>query len=45
VIILVVGNRDEIMKGHQDYPAKLTDFGQIHRIPLRDPLTLKPLSE
>jgi len=45
MIILVVGNLDEIMKGHPDYPAKLTDFGQIHRIPLRDPLTLKPLPE
>jgi len=43
MIILVVGNLDEIMKGHPDYPAKLTDFGEIHRIPLRDPLTLEPL--
>ncbi|HHQ49126.1 MAG TPA: insulinase family protein, partial [Acidobacteria bacterium] len=29
MIILVVGNLDEILKGHPDYPAKLTDFGEI----------------
>jgi predicted Zn-dependent peptidase len=45
MIILVVGNLDEILKGHPDYPAKLTDFGPIHRVPLRDPLTLEPLPE
>ncbi len=45
MIILVVGNVDEIIKGHPDYPAKLTDFGEIHKVPLRDPLTLEPLPE
>lgn len=41
MIILVVGNIADIMKGHPDHEAKLTDFGQIHEVPLRDPLTLK----
>ena len=45
MIILVVGNLAEIMKGHPDYAAKLTDFGPIHKLPLRDPLTLEPLPE
>ncbi len=45
MIILVVGNLAEIMKGHPKYDAKLTDFGPIHRLPLRDPLTLEPLPE
>ncbi len=45
MIILVVGNLQEIMKGHPKYAARLTDFGTIHRLPLRDPLTLEPLPE
>lgn len=43
--ILVVGNVDEILKGHPDYPdIQMANFGPIVRLPLRDPLTLKPLS-
>ncbi len=45
MVILVVGNLPEIMKGHPDYKARLTDFGPIHKLPLRDPLTLEPLPE
>ena len=44
-IMLVVGNIDEIREGHPDHDAKLSDFGEIHRVPLRDPLTLEPLPE
>lgn len=44
MVILVVGNIADIMKGHPDYKAKLADFGPIHRVPLRDPLTLTPLT-
>jgi predicted Zn-dependent peptidase len=43
MIVLVVGNIEEIMKGHPDHAAKMTDFGDIHRLPLRDPMTLQPL--
>ncbi len=45
MVILVVGNLADIMKGHPDYDDRLTDFGPIHRLPLRDPLTLEPLPE
>jgi len=44
LIVLVVGNVDEILKGHPDYPdLKLDMFGKLNRVPLRDPMTLKPL--
>jgi zinc protease len=44
-IVLVVGNVEEIMAGHPDHEARFTDFGEIHRLPLRDPMTLEPISE
>jgi zinc protease len=44
LIILVVGNVNEILKGHPDHPeARFENLGPIVRVPLRDPLTLKPL--
>lgn len=43
-VILVVGNVDEILKGHPDYPdIQFGKLGPITRLPLRDPLTLQPL--
>lgn len=46
LIILVIGNVDEILKGHPDHPdAKFESFGPLVRLPLRDPLTLKPVKE
>ncbi len=45
MVVLVVGNIDEIMKGHPDYKVRLTDFGAIHKVPLRDPMTLQPMAE
>ena len=46
LIILVVGNVDEILKGHPDHPeARFESFGPLVRLPLRDPLTLKPMSD
>lgn len=44
LVILVVGNIDEISKGNPDKPqhslAKISKDGQIRRIPLPDPLTM-----
>ncbi len=44
-VILMVGQRDEIAKGHPDHPVKLEQLaaGRINDLPLRDPLTLEPL--
>ena len=45
VIILVVGQKEEILKGHPDHPVKLDDFvkRRVTELPMRDPLTMKPL--
>jgi predicted Zn-dependent peptidase len=45
MIVLVVGNVGEILQGHPDHSARLTDFGTITRLPLRDPMTLEPMTE
>jgi zinc protease len=45
MIMLVVGNIEEIMKGHPEHDARLTDFGNIIELPLRDPMTLEPIVE
>lgn len=45
-VILVVGNIDEILKGHPDYPdARFQNFGPLIRVPLRDPMTLQPIEK
>lgn len=45
MVILVVGNREEILQGHPDHPARLQELvpGGVHDLPLRDPLTMKPV--
>jgi predicted Zn-dependent peptidase len=43
MVVLVVGNLDEIMAGHPDHADRMTDFGEIVKVPLRDPMTLEPL--
>lgn len=44
MVILAVGNADEMLKGSPDKPdfslKKLSKFGEIQRIPLPDPLTM-----
>jgi hypothetical protein len=44
--ILVVGKKDQILLGHLDHPVKLTQLAgdRLTDLPLRDPLTMKPLS-
>lgn len=45
MVLLVVGNLEEIMAGHPDHEVALTDFGEITELPLRDPMTLEPIVE
>ncbi len=46
LIVLVVGNAADILKGQPDHPeAKFENLGPIVNVPLRDPLTLKPLTQ
>lgn len=44
-VILIVGQKKEILLGHPDHPMKLGDLstGGIKDLPLRDPLTMKPM--
>ena len=47
VVILVVGTKEEILKGHPDHPVKLESLGGGRLVdqPLRDPLTMKPVAK
>ena len=47
IVILVVGTKDEILKGHPDHPIKLESLGGGRLVdhPLRDPLTMKPVAK
>ena len=44
VIILIVGQKEEILKGHPDHPVKLSRLvkGGVKELPMRDPLTMQP---
>lgn len=44
MVILVVGNVEEILAAHPEHEERLADFGEIRTLPLRDPMTLEPLS-
>ncbi len=46
LVLLVVGKADEVLAGDRDHPGVLADVAPLPvvRLPLRDPLTLNPLS-
>ncbi len=47
LVMLVVGEKEQILLGTADHPMKLADLagGRLKDLPLRDPLTMKPLSQ
>ncbi len=46
LIILVVGNAEEVLKPNPDFPeASLEKLGKVTQLPLRDPLTLEPIDD
>jgi predicted Zn-dependent peptidase len=45
LVILVVGLKDQILLSHPEHPVKLTELvkGPLTDVPLRDPMTMKPM--
>lgn len=46
-VILVVGDKKEILKGAPDHPERLENLvgGKVVNVPLRDPMTMKPMAD